>query len=166
MKKRIKKCLCLFFTALVITISFTSIVAQASVTTGKFVPFCGVGVVYGKCVSQTQAKGGQTLYATCTGGDLYDMAGNNKGQKYVETTASHSKIKCENTYSSMDTTDYLTGNKIASLSAGKNESFGWDMECMLNNKQAPYTRKVSVFGCSESHWNGYSYVLYPTPINV
>lgn len=166
MKRKIKQYLCLFFAVLISTISITSVVAEASVITGKIVPFCGIGVVYGKSVTQTQSKGGQYLEGTCTGGDLYDNAGKKTGKKYVEATALHSKIKCENTYASMDTTDYLTGNKIANLSAGRNDCFGWDMEVMLNNRWTAYTRKVSVFGCSESYWNGYSYVLYPTPINV
>lgn len=166
MKSRIKRSFCIFFAVLTIVLSFSTI-AQASVTTGSFVPYTAVGCVKGKCVENSQTKGGQTLYGSCLGGDLYDISGTKKtGKKYVMCDAYHSKVKCQNTYASMDTTDYITGNKVSSLSATKSSCFGWDMEVMVNDKMAAYTRKVSVFGCSESYCNGYSYVLYPSPINV
>lgn len=163
---KIKKGICIFIATITIIMSITS-VAYAEVISGKFYPWTGIGYVVGKEVSQSQTKGGQTLYGSALGGDLYDRSGTKKtGSKYVLIDASHSKGRTVKTYASMDTNDYLTGSKIAKLSGSRSESSISDGGGSYNSKAAPYTRKISVFGCAEGYWNSYSYVLYPTPINV
>lgn len=163
---KIKKTFCIFFATLTIILSISS-TAYAKVTSGKFYPWTGIGYVVGKEVSQSKEQGGQTLYGSALGGDLYDKSGTKKtGYKYVLVEADHSKGRKVKTYSSMDTNDYLTGSKINKLSGSRSESMISDAGGSYNSKLTAYSRKVSVFGCTEGYWNGYSYVLYPTPINV
>lgn len=161
-----KKITSIIACTLILAISLC-IFANATITTGKHYPYCGVGFVQGKCEDITQTKNGQSLGASCLGGTYMGKTGTETtGLKYVEVSTVHSIAKMENCYSSMDTTDYLTGKSIASLSASRNTGVVWDGDAKLNNKLAEYTRKISVFGCSEAYWNGYSYILYPTVVNV